>query len=137
MSLAEKGTYFEQYNKTIAPYLREIDIFLKSKKGGISVKKAAELFNVKEDELKNILEKEGYEKITRENFFNIMAKGKSEVCKAFGRTLEKGIPHLLLPGDISYIYSIDIEKVLEGCEKVGISEYDKTLLPILFDNISI
>lgn len=135
--LAETQTFLDRYNKDIAPSLKEIDIFIKSNKGYISNKKAADLFNISEDELKNILNEEGYSKITNQNFFKIMSKGKSDVCATFRRALERGLPKYYLPHDVSYIYNIDIEKVLEGCNKVGITKFDKYTLQILFYNIKI
>lgn len=129
-------TFMDEYKEKIEPKIKEIDIFMKSHSNPFNKKKSAELLNISESELQQIMEIENIETINRYNFFKIMKKGSSPICRLFARQLQRGFENYT-PEDISYIYDIDITVVLEASRKIGISQFDDVLLKTLFENIMI
>lgn len=129
-------SYLDKYNETIAPKLREIDIFLKTKPRALTVKSISNLLYIPEREVLDIINHYNIKALNSCSFFEIMKNGSSDICQLFNRELKRGIPKILTPVDISYIYDIDIDTVLEACKEIGIVEYNHMTLKLLFSNIS-
>lgn len=127
-------TFMDEYREKIEPHIKEIDIFIKSHSNPFSKKKSAELLNISLNELEQIMKTENIKTINRHNFFKIMKKGSSPICRLFARQLQRGFGNYT-PEDISYIYDIDITTVLEASKKMGISQFDEMLLKTLFEMI--
>ena len=65
----------------------------------------------------------------------IMKNGSGEFCRAFKRELECGLTDSYSPEQISYIYDIDIDIVINAFAKMGVSRLHRGLLETLFSNI--
>lgn len=128
-------SFLDQYNTNIAPKFQEIDLFIKTGAKKWSVKNAAKLLYISEQEVKKIMEEQNISKIDRHSFLQIMRHGSSEICQLFSRELKRGIPKRYTPPDISYIYNIDLDLILDACQKIGITEFNDMTLQILFSNI--
>lgn len=50
-------TFKEEYETQIEPYLKQIDIFLKTKKPPYSISQTAELLHISQSEIKRIMAK--------------------------------------------------------------------------------
>ena len=88
-------TFKEEYETQIEPYLKQIDIFLKTKKPPYSISKTAELLHISQSEIKRIMTKENVTTIDQKTFFTIMKNGSSTLCHIFARELYCGIPQYL------------------------------------------
>ena len=58
-------TFKEEYETQIEPYLKQIDIFLKTKKPPYSISKTAELLHITSWEVKQIMAKENIKTILK------------------------------------------------------------------------
>lgn len=134
-SSARSLSFLDQYNATIAPKLKDIDIYMKTGTKNVTVKAVSKLLYISEQEVKEIMSFHHITKLDCHSFFEIMRHGSSEICQFFSRELQRGIPKLYSPSDISYIYNIDIDIILDACQKIGITEFDYRTLPLLFSNI--
>lgn len=128
--------FLDQYNQTIAPKLKEIDLFIKTY-NELNIHNVSAILNISEAEVKKIMETEEIKEINRFSFFTIMKNGSSYICKIFSRELERGIPNTYLPHDISYIYNIDIDCILEACQELGMYKFNSTTLHELFATINL
>ncbi len=131
----QEKTFLECYNENVAPKLRDIDIFIKQKPEKISVCDIARLLYISTEEVAEILRTEKIDEVTPHNFFQIMKKGSSDICKIFSRQLSCGLSKTYTPADISYIYNIDIDVVLEACSNIGISTFNYITIKLLFSHI--
>ena len=112
-------------------------MFLKTSPPPYDTKKVAELLNISENELKNIMREKNISSITPETFSIIMKNGSGELCRAFRRELECGLTDTYSPEQVSYIYSLDIDDVLNAYASMGVFRLDKSLLETLFSRINI
>ena len=76
-------TFKEEYETEIEPYLKQIDIFLKTKKPPYSISKTAELLHIPQSEIEHIMQKQRIKKIDQTTFFEIMKHGSSSLCHIF------------------------------------------------------
>lgn len=130
-------TYLSEYRSNISMPLKEIDIFLKTEKSPYNKEKISELLGISPKELKTIMDKNSLSAITPTSLPVIMKNGSSELCRAFKRELEYGLTELYSPEQISYIYSLDIDAVLNAYATLGVYKLHRGLLETLFNNLYI
>ena len=92
---------------------------------------------MEKDELDKILNENNIKSITPSSFAVIMKNGSGELCRAFKRQLECGVTESYSPEQVSYIYDIDIDVVLNAYASMGVCKLHKGLLETLFSNIYI
>ena len=129
--------YLELYRSKIMPKIKEIDIFLKTQFSPYKSKDIAQLLNISLNELQQIMKTNNIYSLDLKSFPLIMKNGSSELCKTFKRELECGLTKVYSPEQISYIYDIDIDIVLNAYAKMGVSKLHSGLLEVLFSNIYI
>ena len=130
-------TFKEEYETQIEPYLKQIDIFLKTKKPPYSISQTAELLHIAQSEIKRIMAKENVTTIDQKTFFTIMKNGSSTVCHVFARELYCGIPKYYTAENISYIYNLDISTVLQASQQIGLNKFTPDIIKTLFHFIPI
>ena len=130
-------SYLEYYAYCIRPKLKEIDLFIKTKPKRLSVSATANILNLTEQEVKEIMKKEHISSINRFAFFKIMENGSSDICRLFKREIESGSPYVYSKEDISYIYNIDIETIENACNLLEITEITPFTLPDIFAQIAL
>ena len=131
------NTFLSKYRSNIFLPLKSIDMFLKTSTPPYDIKTVAELLHISENELKNIMNEKGISSITPDVFSIIMKNGSGELCRAFRRELECGLTDTYSPEQVSYIYSLDIDDVLNAYASMGVFKLDKGLLETLFSRIII
>ena len=129
--------FWEKYTSEISPKLEEIDIYMRSGTDYYDADEVSRLLYIPKEEVKSIMEKENLKRLDKNTFFVIMKKGSSKLCTMFSRELSLGIPSSYTPDDISYIYDLDIEKVLKACKRIGKSSFTVCAPRELFLNIEI
>ena len=130
-------TFKEEYETQIEPYLKQIDIFLKTKKPPYSISQTAELLHISQSEIKRIMAKENVTTIDQKTFFTIKKNGSSTVCHVFARELYCGIPKYYTAENISYIYNLDISTVLQASQQIGLNKFTPDIIKTLFHFIPI
>lgn len=130
--LEKPKNFLEKYNIEFAPKINAIDLFMRSGYNSITTKKTSELLYISETEVIEIINYQNISKINKTNFFIIMKNGSSNICHMFARLLERGIPDIYYPNDISYIYNIDIDVVLDACSEIGETNFNSSTLKDLF-----
>lgn len=130
-------TFKEEYETQIEPYLKEIDLFLKTKKPPYTISKTSELLHISSSEIKHIMAKENLTTIDKDTFFTIMKNGSSTLCHVFARELYCGIPQYYTAENISYIYNLDISTVLQASKKMGINKFSPGIIKTLFHFIPV
>ncbi len=130
-------TFKGEYETQIEPYLKQIDIFLKTKKPPYSISKTAELLHISQSEIKRIMTKENVTTIDQKTFFTIMKNGSSTLCHIFARELYCGIPQYYTAENISYIYNLDISTVLQASQQMGLNKFSPGIIKTLFHFIPI
>ena len=130
-------TFKDEYETQIEPYLKQIDIFLKTKKPPYSISQTAELLHISQSEIKRIMAKENVTTIDQKTFFTIMKNGSSTVCHVFARELYCGIPKYYTAENISYIYNLDISTVLQASQQIGLNKFTPGIIKTLFHFIPI
>lgn len=128
-------TFYDVYAVDIAPKLKDIDVFLRSREYGISVDDAAELLYISRAEVRRIMNEENIKKLNNRSFIRVMLKGSSEICKYLRRETELGSPLTYTQDEIAYIYGLDPIDVARACETTGIREATAFTLPFLFYHI--
>lgn len=128
-------TYLDHYQETIEPQLKKIDLFIKTQETPYPLDKVAELLQISKNELETIMSEEQITSICNLNFFIVMKKGSSAVCQMFARELNCGTPHLYTIENISYIYNLEISKVVDASQKMGIKFFTSSLKKHLFQLI--
>jgi|GEM_PF-319805 len=128
-------TLLEVYQQMIAPKLKEIDVFLKTKESDITVSEAAGLLDESEKNILNIMARLHLTKIDKKSFIKIMINGRSPICGLLRRELDCGSPILYSRKDIAYIYNLDLNKVNEVCDKLHIKEITSYTMPKVFAHI--
>ncbi len=136
MNAALNGeSYLTHYRNNIISRLRAIDLFLKTSPIPYDKKEVVELLSISAEELEKIASENKIGAITPSAFAVIMKNGSGELCRAFKRQLECGITDLYSPEQVSYIYNIDIDVVLNAYASMDVSRLHKGLLETLFSNI--
>ena len=132
------STYLEYYNETIAPSLQAIDLFLKTNKKAIIDKNmVSELLDISLNEINALMRALGLSQIDQVSFFTIMQYGSSSICKLFARELQRKLPHFYSFHDISYIYEIPYETIVEAAQKAELTSITNQNIHTLFSNIDL
>ena len=126
--------FYDVYVWQISTKLKRIDLFLQTSKE-VRTKDAARLLEITKDEVRRIMEEEGFEKINRKNFLKIMRRGSSEICGYVYRESERSSPVVYTMDDIAYIYGLNIEDVNKASSITGIRQATAYTLPKLFCHI--
>ena len=112
-------------------------LFLKTKTPPYKKAEVKDILGMTKDELDKILNENNIKSITPSSFAVIMKNGSGELCRAFKRQLECGVTESYSPEQVSYIYDIDIDVVLNAYASMGVCKLHKGLLETLFSNIYI
>lgn len=128
--------FWEEYSQEIKPALMKIDIAIKEQLD-ISPRRAAKLLNITENEVKSIMKSIHIDKITSFNFFNIMLNSTSRISSLISREIEMGVLSEYTPFDISYIYGLDENDVLNAFNFLGLEKINASLLKAVFIQIPV
>jgi hypothetical protein len=132
------STYLEYYNENIAPSLQAIDLFLKTtEEKQVDIKKISELLDLSTKEIETLMRAIGISYIDKVSFFTIMQYGSSPICKLFARELQRKLPLFYSFHDISYIYQIPYETIVEAAKKANLSDITNENIHTLFSNIEL
>ena len=134
---AHDESYLSRYRTNIVSKLATIDLFLKTKTPPYKKAEVRAILGMTKDELDKILNENNIKSITPSSFAVIMKNGSGELCRAFKRQLECGVTESYSPEQVSYIYDIDIDVVLNAYASMGVCKLHKGLLETLFSNIYI
>ena len=134
---AHDESYLSRYRTNIVSKLETIDLFLKTKTPPYTKAEVRAILGMTKDELDKILNENNIKSITPSSFAVIMKNGSGELCRAFKRQLECGVTESYSPEQVSYIYDIDIDVVLNAYASMGVCKLHKGLLETLFSNIYI
>lgn len=134
---AHDESYLSRYRTNIVSKLETIDLFLKAKTPPYKKAEVRAILGMTKDELDKILNENNIKSITPSSFAVIMKNGSGELCRAFKRQLECGVTESYSPEQVSYIYDIDIDVVLNAYASMGVCKLHKGLLETLFSNIYI
>ncbi len=129
--------FWEEYSQEIKPALMKIDIAIKEQSEYISPRRAAKLLNITENEVKSIMKSIHIDKITSFNFFNIMLNSTSRISSLISREIETGVLSDYTPFDISYIYGLDENDVLNAFNFLGLEKINASLLKAVFIQIPV
>ena len=127
--------YLTRYRANIISRLKTIDLFLKTNTAPYDKRTVCELLGISAEELDKIIDEHKITSITPSAFALIMKNGSGELCRAFKRQLECGLTDSYSPEQVSYIYNLDIDVVLNAYASMGVSRLHKGLLETLFSNI--
>ena len=134
---AHDESYLSRYRTNIVSKLETIDLFLKTKTPPYKKSEVRAILGMTKDELDKILNENNIKSITPFSFAVVMKNGSGELCRAFKRQLECGVTESYSPEQVSYIYDIDIDVVLNAYASMGVCKLHKGLLETLFSNIYI
>lgn len=130
------NTYLDYYNEKISPSLKAIDLFLKTEECDvISFDIVGELLDLSHDEILSLMKAFHLTTLDKVSFFTIMQYGSSPICKLFAREVQRKIPHFYSFYDISYIYQIPYDVIVEAAEKSQLSHITNKNLHKLFNQI--
>ncbi len=126
----EDWSFLEYYQSRIAPVLKDIDVMLKSN-DSVPISVASSVLGLSQTEIKQHMQAEGMKMLTRSNFYLLMCKGSSEICKLFKRECECRSPVVYSCEDIAYIYQMDKAQLGETCQRLGITQVTEYTLPLV------
>ncbi|MDD5945102.1 MAG: hypothetical protein PUD43_05235 [Clostridia bacterium] len=129
--------YLNHYRTNIMSRLEAIDLLIKTKPSPYDRTEVSDLLGIPRDELDRIAAENSISSITPQSLAVIMKNGSGELCGAFRRELECGLTDTYTPEQISYIYNIDIDDVLNACASMGVCRLHRGLLETLFSTIYI
>lgn len=131
-------TYLQYYNDYLSPKLKEIDIFLKTNEEDIiDINIVSELIELSIEEIKIIMDDNKIDIINKHSFILIMFYGSSNICKLFSREIKCKAPDFYSPYDISYIYQIPYDHVIQAIDKANIKNITTNNINQLFSYIYI
>lgn len=126
---------WEVYQKSLAKNLREIDVFLRTQPPPYAEVTVAGLLGLTPERVNQLCKELGVLQLDRVGFLQLMQAGDSPLCRIFARELERGLPRVYSPVDVSYIYDIDIDVVLQACAGLGATQLDPIMLQLLLYSI--
>lgn len=130
------ATYLDYYNNNLSPKLKEIDLFLKTEeKDIIDTNVVSELLDISNHEIEEIMRNNDIDSITKHSFIMIMFYGSSDICKLFSREVKRKVPNSYSPSDISYIYQLPYESVIQAAKKASIKNITANNINELFSYI--
>ena len=127
--------FYDFYMWNISVKLQKIDLLLKTSWRGISLSSAARALDVSSEEISRIMRDESIKRIDRDNFYRVMRRGSSGICRYVRREDELCRPLTYTLEEIAYIYDLNIEDVNRASEITGITEATALTLPCLFYHI--
>lgn len=131
------NSYLDTYLGKIMPKLQEIDVYVKSEEGYFDTEHVADMLELNESEVLEIMSANNIRRIGKRDFFKIMQEGSSWICGLYRRELECGSPLIYTRKNIAYIYRIDIDRLNSVCDFLGISEVTSYTLPHLLAQIAV
>ena len=131
------NSYLDTYLERIVPKLQEIDVYIKSEEGYLDTEHVADVLELGEGEVLDIMRANKIMHIGKRNFYKIMQEGSSWICGLLRRELECGSPPTYTRKNIAYIYQIDINTLNEACDSLGIYEVTSYTLPHLLARIAV
>jgi len=129
--------YLTDYQRNIIPRLKNIDLFLKTKPSPYTKKDTIKLLQISNLELEELMAKNNIKEINSETFMILMKNGSDELCRIFKRELECGLTTYYSPEQVSYIYNIDIDIILNAYAQMGVTKLHHGLLETLFSKVYI
>ncbi|GMQ59472.1 hypothetical protein AN1V17_38690 [Vallitalea sediminicola] len=130
------ATYLDYYNNHLSPKLKKIDLFLKTEeKDIIDMNVVSELLDISNYEIRKIMRKNSIDNITKHSFIMIMFYGSSDICKLFSREVKRKVPNSYSPSDISYIYQLPYESVIQAAQEASIKDITTQNINKLFSYI--
>ncbi|GMQ62309.1 hypothetical protein [Vallitalea maricola] len=130
------ATYLDYYNNHLSPKLKKIDLFLKTEEKDVfDMDVVSELLNISNHEIKKIMRNNDIDSITKQSFIMIMFYGSSDICKLFSREVKRKVPNSYSPSDISYIYQLPYESVIQAAEEASIENITTKNINKLFSYI--
>lgn len=130
------ATYLDYYNNHLSPKLQKIDLFLKTEeKDVIDMDVVSELLDISNHEINKIMRNNDIDSITKHSFIMIMFYGSSDICKLFSREVKQKVPNSYSPLDISYIYQLPYESVIQAAEEASIENITTKNINKLFSYI--
>lgn len=132
-SISPPQTFLDVYNLTIAPKLKELDIFLKERSLPITVWQLSQLLDMPYSEVQTLIHKTKITKIDYENVFLLILAGTSRLCRLIRRETERGFPVYYTPHDIAFIYEIDEKKIERVFDTLGLKQAENSYLPFVFE----
>ncbi len=122
------------YNNIIVPKIKELDIFLKTNEN-MCLNDVSNILEISEKEIKDILIKINQKEINNANFLAIMLNGTSFICKVLKREIECGSPYFYDAKDLSYIYELDYERVLNAYRFLNLDKITVKQIPAILVQI--
>lgn len=132
----DKQKPIDIYNNEIAPKIKKIDNFLKTKKD-VCIKDACEMLNIGKIELENILKKLDCDSINSKTILPIMLQGSSFICDIMRKEIERGSPYFYTPDDLSYIYGINCEKIKKAYKFLNLQMVTSNQIPAILIQIDL
>lgn len=130
------STYLDYYNETIAPKLQAIDLFFKTEEiDTYTVELFANLLDITTSEVENLMQTFDLHEVNKISFFTVMQYGSSDICRLFSREMQRKTPHFYSFYDISYIYEIPYDVIVEAANKAEIKTITQDSINTLFSNI--
>lgn len=130
------STYLDYFNAYLSPKLQQIDLFLKThEQDHIDLDEVVDLLDITHSEIDDIMHLHELDVISKHSFFIIMYNGSSDICQLFCREISRKMPNAYSPSDISYIYQIPYDHVIEAAEKARIDAITTDNLNELFSHI--
>ena len=131
------NSYLDTYLEKIVPKLQEIDIYIKSEEGYYDIENVADMLELCEAEVLEIMYKNNIAQISKRDFFKIMQQGSSWICGLYRRELECGFPVIYTRENIAYIYQINIDVLNSVCDSIDVREVTSYTLPYLLAQIEV
>ncbi|MCL2855799.1 MAG: hypothetical protein FWE21_09320 [Defluviitaleaceae bacterium] len=128
-------TFWEEYQNNIAPRIAEVDLFLKTAEYPLRTDCVADVLELGEREVCQILTEVDADKIDKNAFFTIMSRGSSGLCRLYQREMELRSPATYTCGDIAYIYNLNYDVVARVYQMLKIKEATAFTMPLVFSNI--
>lgn len=130
-------TYFEYYEKEIAPRIKAIDVFLKTEPQPYDIADVARLLMISKEELVQLAEEKKIEFLSKGTFLFFLLKADSPICNLITREQNIGSPQIYTVEDIAYIYHLEQEDVKTAAEEMGQFQFLSSELLELFRYITI
>lgn len=132
------STYLDYYNEKIAPKLRAIDLFFKTEDmNTYTLEIFSNLLDITASEVEDIMQKFDLNEVNKLSFFTVMQYGSSDICRLFSREMQRKSPYFYTYYDISYIYEIPYDVIVEAANKAKIKAITQDTINTLFSNISL
>ncbi len=124
------------YSQNIRPKIKNLDIFLKSKHSPYDINEVSALLDIKCSDIKNILNlKENINVVDTIGFFHLIMNSSSYICRLIQRQWKYTSCDSYTPEMISYIYELNINKVRNAFETLGVTSVHDSQLSDVFKRI--